>query len=313
MMDKEFDFTIITAVYNCEKYITETIESIFKFTMGIEFEYIVVNDGSNDGTLQLIEKYEGRIKIINQSNMGEANAINSALKIARGNYCLIVSADDPLCSQELFTLAKKILDSDKGVVAVYPDWLMINDFGVLISKVITDDYSERLLIGRFKCIPGPGAIFRTEIALSVGGRSNKYRFVSDYEFWLKLSQHGRFVRIPKHIAQWRNHQDSTSIKSKGYLMAKERISLMENFTKEYKLSAEITKSALSHAYYHAALLSYFTHEVPGREWMVKALSINQGWLKGSKPRIVLYLLLFPISYKVVAFLRKTPFNKLLPN
>jgi glycosyltransferase involved in cell wall biosynthesis len=313
MMDKKFDFTIITAVYNCEKYITETIESIFKFTMGIEFEYIVVNDGSNDGTLQLIEKYEGRIKIINQSNMGEANAINSALKIARGNYCLIVSADDPLCSQELFTLAKKILDSDKGVVAVYPDWLMINDFGLLISKVITDDYSERLLIGQFKCIPGPGAIFRTEIALSVGGRSNKYRFVSDYEFWLKLSQHGRFVRIPKHIAQWRNHQDSTSIKSKGYLMAKERISLMENFTKEYKLSAEITKSALSHAYYHAALLSYFTHEVPGREWMVKALSINQGWLKGSKPRIVLYLLLFPISYKVVAFLRKTPFNKLLPN
>jgi glycosyltransferase involved in cell wall biosynthesis len=63
-MDKKFDFTIITAVYNCEKYITETIESVFKFTKGINFEYIVVNDGSNDGTLQIVKKYEGKIKII---------------------------------------------------------------------------------------------------------------------------------------------------------------------------------------------------------------------------------------------------------
>jgi glycosyltransferase involved in cell wall biosynthesis len=312
-MDKKFDFTIITAVYNCEKYITETIESIFKFTKGVNFEYIVVNDGSNDGTLQIVKKYEGKIKIISQSNMGEANAINSALKIAQGNYCLIVSADDPLCSEELFTLAKKILDRDKGVVAVYPDWLMINDFGVLISKVITEDYSENLLIGQFKCIPGPGSIFRTEIALSVGGRNSKYRFVSDYEFWLQLSQYGRFVRIPRYMAQWRNHQDSTSIKSKGYLMAKERISLMENFTREHDLNTEITKSALAHAYYHAALLSYFTLEVPGRQWMLKAFHINQGWLKGSKPRIVLYLLLFPSSYKAIAILKKTPFRKLLPN
>jgi len=312
-MDKKFDFTIITAVYNCEKYITETIESVFKFTKGINFEYIIVNDGSNDGTLQIVNKYEGIIKIINQSNMGEANAINSALKIAQGNYCLIVSADDPLCSEELFTLAKKILDCDKEVVAVYPDWLMINDFGVVISKVITVDYSENLLIGQFKCIPGPGSIFRTEIALTVGGRNSKYRFVSDYEFWLQLSQYGKFVRIPRYLAQWRNHQDSTSIKSKGYLMAKERISLMENFTREHDLNTEITKSALAHAYYHAALLSYFTLEVPGRQWMLKALHINQGWLKGSKLRIVLYLLLFPSSYKAITILKKTPFRKLLPN
>jgi glycosyltransferase involved in cell wall biosynthesis len=312
-MDKEIDFTIITAVFNCEKYITETIESIFKFALGVNFEYIVVNDGSTDGTLSLVKKYKDNIKIINQSNMGEATAINSALEIARGKYCLIVSADDPLCSSRLFTLAKKILHSDREVIVVYPDWLMINEYSSVISKIKTDDYSENLLIGQFKCIPGPGAIFRTEIALSVGGRSNKYKFVSDYEFWLKLSQQGRFVRIPKYLAQWRNHQDSTSIKSKGYLMAKERISLMENFTREYKLSTEITKSALSHAYYHAALLSYFTHEVPGREWMLKALSINQGWLKGSRPRVVLYLLLFPISYKAVALLRRTPFRKLLPN
>jgi glycosyltransferase involved in cell wall biosynthesis len=312
-MGKKIDFTIITAVYNGEKHITETIDSILNFTTLINYEYIVVNDGSTDGTLGLVNKYVDKVKIIDQSNMGEANAVNSALKIAQGEYCLIVSADDPLFSEELFTLAKKILDNNKEVVAVYPDWLEINDFGAVMSKVITDDYSESLLIGQFKCLPGPGAIFRTKTGLSVGGRNSKYRFVSDYEFWLKLSQQGRFVRIPKYLAQWRNHQDSASVKYKGHLMAKERIALMENFTKEYKLDKEMTKSALSHAYYHAALLSYFTLEVPGRQWMLQALRINKGWLKGSKPRIVLYLLLFPISFKLIQLLKKTPFKKSFPN
>ena len=95
-------------------------------------------------------------------------------------------------------------------------------------------------------------------------------------------------------------------------MAMERILLMENFIKEYKLNAEIAKSALSHAYYNAALLSYFTLEVPGRKWVLKALRINRGWLKGSKPRIVLYLLLFPVSFRAINFLRKSFIKRLLP-
>ena len=313
MIDKNIDFTIITPVYNCEKYIVETIESIFRVTQLVNCEYIVVNDGSIDGTPELLNRYKDKIKIINQLNMGEAKSINSALKIAQGKYCLVVSADDPLYSEELFTLAKQILDSDKEIVTVYPNWLVINDFGKVISEVDVEDYSEFMLIGQFKCLPGPGAIFRTEIALLVGGRNSKYRFVSDYEFWLKLSQHGRFVRIPKYLAQWRSHQDSTSIKHKGYSMAAERILLMENFTNEYRLDRKMTKSALAHAYYHAAVLSYFTLEVPGRLWMLKALRINKGWLKGSKTKVVLYLLLFPISYYVVQLLRKTPLKKSLPN
>jgi glycosyltransferase involved in cell wall biosynthesis len=312
-MDRNIEFTIITPVYNCERYIVETIESVFKFTNLINFEYIVVNDGSTDGTLGLLNRYKDKIKVISQTNMGEAKAVNSALEIAQGEYCLIISADDPLYSENLFTLAKQILDNDREVVAVYPNWLVINDVGKVVSEVDVADYSESLLIGQFKCLPGPGTIFRTEIALSVGGRNSKYRFVSDYEFWLKLSQHGRFVRIPKYLAQWRSHQDSTSIKNKGYLMAKERISLMENFTDEYRLNREITKSALAHAYYHAAILSYFSLEVPGQLWMLKALRINRGWLKGSQPKVVLYLLLFPWSYYVTQFLRKTPLKKSLPN
>jgi glycosyltransferase involved in cell wall biosynthesis len=311
-MIKEIDFTVITPVFNGEKYIEETILSVLNCTQRTNFEYIVVNDGSTDETLTIINKYKKTIKIINQLNTGEANAINSALKIALGRYCLIVSADDPLISEELFELAKEILDDDKEVMVVYPDWLMINELNELVSKIKTDNYSENLLIGEFKCLPGPGAIFRTKIALLIGGRNSKYRFASDYDFWLRLSQYGRFVRIPKYLAQWRNHQNSTSINSKGYSMAIERIVLMENFIKEYKLNAEIAKSALAHAYYKAALLSYFTFEVPGRKWVLKALRINQGWLKGSKPRIVLYLLLFPASFRAMNFLRKSFIRRLLP-
>ena len=60
--------SVITAVYNGSKYIEETIESVLKNCAEIDFEYIVLNDGSTDNTLELLEKYKSKIRIINKEN-----------------------------------------------------------------------------------------------------------------------------------------------------------------------------------------------------------------------------------------------------
>ena len=239
-------------------------------------------------------------------NAGEANAVNLGISRSNSEYCLIVNADDPLMSGELFYEAAQILDSDKEIVAVYPDWQIISDSGEIVTIKITDDFSRELLIGEFNCLPGPGAIFRTEIARLIHGRDPNLRFGSDYDFWLRLSLHGDFKRIPKILAQWRSHEDSTSINSKGLAMGKERIKIIEDFVDSVNLEQSLKRKALAHAYYHAALLSYFSSDIPGRKWMLKAIFIQRGWIKQSDLRIICFCLLYPLSRYLLPIVKKLP-------
>ena len=301
----------MTPVYNGGDLLRETLNSVLKYGDGNSFEYIVVNDGSTDQTSRILAEFSGRIQVFNIENQGEANAVNVGLRAAKGKYSLVVSADDPLISSELFVEALNIFDSNQSVVAVYPDWNMIDINSNVLSQVRTFEYSRQALIEHFVCIPGPGAIFRTSAANEIGGRNVMLKFGSDYDFWLRLSQFGDFQRIPKVLAQWRSHANSTSISSKGLEMARERIFVIDNFLIEFPQPKSITRSARAHAYYHAALLSYFSKEVPGSAWMFKAFLIRRGWIEKADLRIVFYCLLLPGSRKVLPLLLRVPLIRVL--
>ena len=304
-------FTIITPVFNGGDLLQETLDSVLEYCKDYSFEYIVVNDGSTDQTSEILAEYSEQIVVIKIHNQGEANAVNTGLKKANGEYCLVVSADDPLISSELFKEALRVFENNQSVVAVYPDWNMIDKNSNVISQVRTIEYSRQALIEHFVCIPGPGAIFRTSVANEIGGRDVMLKFGSDYDFWMKLSQFGDFKRIPKVLAQWRNHENSTSISNKGLEMAKERIFVIENFLTSFPQSKSTTRSARAHSYYHAALLSYFSKEVPGAFWMFKAFLIRRGWIEKADLRIVLYCLLLPHSRNILPLLSRVPLIRAL--
>ena len=309
MESKIIDFTIITPVYNGEAFISETVESVIhNFDPNFRFEYIIVDDGSTDNTKKLLRKYlhNNSVKVFSTKNSGEAAAVNYGLNKAEGKYVLIVNADDPLLSKRLFTLAHQIFEHNQKIVVAYPDWNIISESNSVIETKKLPDFSVDLLVGEFRCLPGPGAIFRRDVALRVGGRSKKYKYVSDYYFWLNLSLYGDFAHIPEILAQWRSHNESTSISSRGLEMASERIKVMEDFTKSTNLEKSLKLKALSHAYYHAALLSYFSKEVPGRKWMLKAFLIQKGWIKNADIRIVVFCLLYPFSRYLLPLLNRTP-------
>ena len=288
-------FSVITPVYNGEEFIRETVLSVLKYSKGHEVEYIVINDGSNDSTSEILKGFQGEIILIEKVNSGEAASINLGLSLARGTYSLVVSADDPLFTADLFTESKLILDCKENIVATYPDWRMIDGKGKVLGQKITNEYSRKKLVCEFNCLPGPGAVFRTSHALAVNGRDPEFKFVSDYDFWLRLSNLGDFQRIPKELAQWRSHTNSTSLSNRGLLMANERIAVINKFVNAFPLSRKEARISMAHAYYNAAILAYFDRNVPGRKLMIKAIWLNHGWVKPSKFRIVAFLLLLPLS------------------
>ena len=288
-------FSIITPVFNGQDFIQETIESVLKFAPFGDFEYLLINDGSTDATNSILQQFGDSIRVITQPNQGEAAAVNAGLAAASGQYALVVSADDPLISGDLFTDSKDILENNPEIVVTYPDWYLINESGHIQKEVQAPDYSLYVLIALNKCIPGPGAVFRISHARLIHGRNTNLVFGSDYDFWLRISEHGNFRRIPKFLAQWRSHQNSTSIKSRGSEMAKERIKIIEDFLSGTSFSNHFMRVARGNAYYSAAILRYFDTNVPHRTYLWRAFRIRLGVIENSKTRELIYLATMPLS------------------
>jgi len=296
--------TVVTAVYNGADYIAETIDSVLACAEGLNFEYIVVDDGSTDSTLEILKSYGDLIQIVSHANCGESASVTKAFYLARGKYLIVVSADDPLLTADLFDEVFDWFEKDSNLVAVYPDWQMIDPNGAVIQTVLVPDYSDELLIGQCRTLPGPGVIFRRDSAVKIGGRNAKWVFVGDYDFWLRLSRLGEIRHRPKVLAQWRHHPNSTSVSKRGLGMASERISVVEDFLASNQVDELIGRMALGHAYYTAARLSFFTREVPGKRYLFKAFRLRKGWVEEAQIRVIAFIILDPLSRFLITPLRR---------
>lgn len=298
--------TIITPVYNGEKYISETINSVIKSQIMYPYEYLVLNDGSKDETFKILQSYKNDIKIFSHENLGESDTVNRGIENALGEFILVISADDPLLTGDLINKACKILLENSSIVAIYPDWKIIDQNGKTLENKILPEFTDELLVGHCKCLPGPGTIFRKDKALQIGGRRSGWKFVGDYDFWLRLSRVGKIVRLPGVLAQWRENQNSTSVSQRDYRMAMERIKVIENYLFENKTSEDLSRKALGNAYYLAARLAFFDPKINGRFLLFKAFRCRRGWPEEARLYVVLYLILMPLSSVITR-----PFSKLV--
>jgi glycosyltransferase involved in cell wall biosynthesis len=303
-MDRVPILSVITPVYNGEKYIEETITSVLSAKTTIPFEYIVLDDGSTDSTLSIIKRFGNKVILESHENIGESRTVNRGIELAKGVYVLIVNADDPLLTEDLINIGIKEISRDESIAAVYPDWKIINNFGDTIKLNILPDYTDEIMIGKCRTLPGPGTIFRKDIADTVGGRQHKWRYVGDYDFWLRISRKGKIVRIPLVLAQWRCHKNSTSISQRNVEMAKERITVIEEFLKNFPVSKKLRKNALGNAYYMAARLSFFDSKVPGKEFMIAAIRKSGGIPSEAKLSVLVFILLLPISRVIIKMIPK---------
>jgi len=296
--------TVITAVFNGEDYLESTINSVLECIKGISAEYLIINDGSTDGTTNILKKFSNRIRVIDQENIGESTSVTKGFNLANGEFVMVLSADDPLFTSEIFHNVFEQFNEDKNLVAVYPDWNLIDKDGNILKKIYVPDFTEKLLIGRFRTLPGPGVIIRKDAALKIGGRRSKWVYVGDYDFWLRLSRIGEIRHRPQILAQWREHPNSTSVKKKNIAMATERIKVIEEFVDEFKIQGKLRRMALGNAYYMAARLSYFDPNIPGKNWFIQSVKHRKGIPEESNIIHILFLLTFPLSFKISKLFRK---------
>jgi glycosyltransferase involved in cell wall biosynthesis len=244
--------SVITPAYNREALLDGVIRSVLDQDYP-NVEYIVLDDGSTDGTLNVIKRHEGKIRWETHENVGEARTVNKGLGMAKGEIVGVVNSDDPLLPGAISTLVTYLL-AHPDVLVAYPDWVVIDDDGETIQRIATYEYDYANMIRWHHCMPGPGTFFRRAVIEKLGGRDPNFRFVGDFDFWLRAGLLGSFARVPATLATFRYHPESYSTSQLGRAMADEHIRLADKLFAAPNLPPEVRKikrEAYSSAYYIA--------------------------------------------------------------
>ena len=201
--------SVVMPVYNGEKYVSEAIESILAQTF-TDFEYIIVDDGSQDRSAEIIRCYQGRDKRIriltHECNLGGADARNQALALACGEFIAAMDGDD-VCPPERLRKQVDHLQRNPGIGALGAGALAVDED---LRSLYRFNLPERHALIAFNLFVGsflihPTVMIRRELLETVGGYETGRRTAIDTELWSRLMWRTRFANLPDTLLLYRRH------------------------------------------------------------------------------------------------------------
>ena len=274
--------SIVVPVYNQEKYLNETIQSILHQDYKL-IELIVIDDGSQDNTKKILQQYNHQFYYTSHPNMGQANTLNKGWYMARGEILSYLSADDLLMPNAVST-AVRYLNEDPKIVLTYCDFNLIDPNSKTIRKVSAPDFDYLEMVKRLICQPGPGVFFRKQAFDRTGGWNPEFRQMPDYEYWLRLGLIGQFKRIPQILASFRIHEKSMTFLRGDRKMATEPVRILEKYYRSQKNLPKQVVESFPEAMSNAHLLSAQLHLKAGR-WTNTLAAVMKA-VQYSKPTVM---------------------------
>lgn len=204
--------SVVIPVYNGEKTIEKTIESVFNQTF-TDFELIIINDGSQDGTLEVISKItDSRLQVFSYENSGVTVSRNRGIEKASGEFIAFLDADDLWTPDKLQAQLQALQENPEAAVAYsWTDW--IDEAGEFLrpGSHITangDVYRKLLLINFLD--NGSNPLIRKQALLEVGGFDELLPPAEDWDMWLRLAAKYHFVGVPSPQVLYRFSTSSAS-------------------------------------------------------------------------------------------------------
>lgn len=200
--------SVLMAVYNCDKYLREAMDSILNQTWG-DFEFIIVNDGSTDNSLQILKEYsDKRIKIITyEENKGVAHARNVGLEHCTSEYVALMDADD-IALPERLKLQYEYLMEHREIDGVYAKFRNLDVDGRLIEGEQPNAYYNYRYVKAImifeNTVANLTAMFRRQIVEEYQLKYDEScKIASDYRFWIDYLKYGKIVGIDKVLCYYR--------------------------------------------------------------------------------------------------------------
>lgn len=215
--------SVVMSCFNAGKFLAEAIESVLQQTF-TDFEFILIDDGSTDDTLDIIKRYalkDSRVVLIEKENTGLTDSLNIGIRASRGKWIARLDADDvalPNRLEEQFSFVKDSSD----ILLVGSGFIEIDHHGKIVK---THDYPKRHhalssnLKKSKKFFPHSSAMFRSDVVKRIGGYNPKIICAEDRDLWLRLAEQGRIACIDKSLVKIRKHSNNISNSEGGRAQA----------------------------------------------------------------------------------------------
>ncbi len=201
--------SIVTPSYNQAEYLEATLQSVFAQDYP-ELEYIVVDGGSTDGSVEIIEKYADRLAWwVSEPDRGQAEAINKGLRRARGEVVAWLNSDDLYLPGALDGAAAAFrADPDLGMV--FGDALTIDPAGRPLNKLAFGNWGLTDLL-RFRIICQPAVFMRRSALEQAGYLDENFHFMLDHRLWLRIAANAKIRHLGQLWAAARHHPAAKNV------------------------------------------------------------------------------------------------------
>lgn len=203
--------SIITPSYNQVAFIEATIQSVLEQDYP-NIEYLVIDGGSTDGTLDILRRYEDRLRWVSEPDQGQADAINKGMRAATGQILGWLNSDDLYVPGAVRTVVD-VFTQQPEAMFVYGDAIAIDEqdknYGIRIH-VHQTNAEELVQIG--DPIVQPASFWRAEVWQTCGELDLSLRYTLDYEYWMRVAKRYPMTYIPVVLAKERLYADAKTFK-----------------------------------------------------------------------------------------------------
>jgi cellulose synthase/poly-beta-1,6-N-acetylglucosamine synthase-like glycosyltransferase len=215
-------FSVVVPAFNVEAYIGECLDSLAAQTSR-DYEAIVIDDGSRDGTAALIERWRAKntildLRVIRQENKGIGAARNTGIAQAAGDFVAFLDADDTWLPRKLERVAACLSSWPDADLVCHDEWIVKHS--TRVGKLRHGPFTayEDLLFKR-NCVSTSATVVRRRHLNELGGFSEDLQLngVEDYDLWLRLANAGcRFAYLHETLGCYRIHQGATTSRTEEH-------------------------------------------------------------------------------------------------
>ena len=206
--------SVLMPVFNAERYVEAAVRSVLVQTFR-DFELLIIDDGSSDGSLAILERLaaeDSRIVLRSRPNAGLVSTLNELLAAAHGSLLARMDADDT-CRPTRFARQVDHLQRNPACVAVGSRSLFIDPDGMPIFEFMdrfAHDEIDRALLNPEIGILHPSVMMRRSAVVGLGGYRSEFPHVEDLDLFLRLAEIGELCNLPEVLLDYRVHLSSVS-------------------------------------------------------------------------------------------------------
>lgn len=263
--------SVLMPVYNAGPYLAEATQSILNQTFQ-NFEFIIVNDGSTDDSLDILRLFtgrDGRIILVDRPNGGYSSALNQALELARGEFVARMDADD-FSFPTRFARQIEYLKQHLNCVAVGAKALMVDQEGDSLSVIDSPSDHETIDREHLKAIGGqilhPSVMIRREALKEIGGYRTNFEPAEDLDLFLRLAEMGVLANLTEILIKYRVHPTCVSVTRRKLQLRNSNLAVCDAYLrrglalpselalkKDEELPKETMLSSTDHRNYYARI------------------------------------------------------------